>query len=217
MQKLLDFRPRQIQCLPQHFFPIVIRIFRCDDRLDLREGTERLFLFLLGEPQPFARKNALEHAAMNAPIPARSNGGYLLFQRGGRHTFLRAAVNMALEIEQGQRLHAEALADRFGELVEMRSGGAQRTVLYRSVGMRGEVAVEQLAGGDRLGSGGNHRNLSASCDELFQRNAFGNDQAASLDESKRLIDFDALGLGLRLGQVADGEVVPSPLKAEGAV
>jgi hypothetical protein len=126
-------------------------------------------------------------------------------------------VNVALQIEQGQRLHAEAFAEGFDDLVEMRSGCAQRAFLDGPIRMNGEVAVEQLAGGDHFRSGGNQRNFSASGHEFLQGNPFRNSQTAAFDEGEGFVHFGALGLSLGFGHFAEGEIVASSLEAERAV
>ena len=60
-----------------------------------------------------------------------------------------------------------------------------------------QIAVEELAGSDRLGPGGNDRGLSAGSDEVLQEHPIGHMKTAALKEAKRLIDLDPPGKGLR--------------------
>ncbi len=124
---------------------------------------------------------------------------------------------MPLKVGQGQPLDAKPLADGLEELVQVGLGGPQRVLLDGAVGVRGEVAVDGVAGGDRLWADRYHGGFAAGSDELLQRHAFGNGEPAEFDQPQRFVHLGALGESLSFRHVADGEVVAPPLEAERAV
>jgi hypothetical protein len=121
-----------------------------------------------------------------------------------------------LQVGQGEGLDGEGLAEDAFEVSELHLRGLQAGRLERAVPVGLEVSFHELAEAElrREGLVG-LRHAAVVQDEVLDLDAGRDADELLLDPQEEVIDLRGLGLGLLIGDLAEGQVVPLAEVAEG--
>jgi hypothetical protein len=121
-----------------------------------------------------------------------------------------------LQIAERERRHREVVPERPPKVVEVDLDGREAVGLHRAVAMRFEIELTESR--ERDGRAGNllwGGHLAVVEHELLDGEAERDAHELLLDAEQQVVDLGRLGLGLRLGDLAEGDVVPPAEVAEG--
>ncbi len=208
VEELGDLRLRQVEALPQ-----LVRVAAGGQpSLDLRPRHERELRLPFRIDEPTAREGTFHVAHASAPIPRRAERVDLLLDCRARDVGL-AAVDMLLQVAQGEIPHRERFPQRRGEVGEVNLRGVEGVLFERTAAKGFQVGVPQLGerGFLRRGSEGfRGGRLAAIEEELLDRDA---DQVP-LEQPEQFLGLRLPDSGLSRTDFPDSEGVLLALVVE---